>query len=165
MLALSVTFWLGAILAADAATVAVAADPGRQHLDLAHHAAIFVFQNVAVIDEGSEDIGIAEVHSNRNAVVRSCSTPVRNIHGVAQRRVVYRLPTVEVHQVQFIDHPEALQQLDGSVHRSSIDIRISIARQLQQALRVQVSRRLLNGLNQCAALWGQPYPLGFHLTQ
>jgi hypothetical protein len=68
--------------------------------------------------------------------------------------LVVVLFTVEVHQVQFIDHPEALQQLDGSIHRSSIDIRISIARQLQQALRVQMSRRLLNGLNQRAALRG-----------
>ena len=73
--------------------------------------------------------------------------------------LVVVLFTVEVHQVQLIDHPESLQQLDGSVHRSSIDIRISIARQLQQALRVQMSRRLLNGLNQCASLCGQPYPL------
>jgi hypothetical protein len=64
--------------------------------------------------------------------------------------LVVMLFSVEVHQVQFIDHPESLQQLDGSVHRSSIDIRISIARQIQQALRVQMSRRLLNGLNQCA---------------
>ena len=79
--------------------------------------------------------------------------------------LVVVLFTVEVHQVQFIDHPEALQQLDGSVRRSSIDIRISNARQLQQAFRVQMTRRLLNGLNQCAALCGQTYPPGFHLTQ
>ena len=50
--AVKVMFPLGVTLEAEAVAVVAEARPGGwQHLDLAHHAAIFVLQDVAVIDE------------------------------------------------------------------------------------------------------------------
>ncbi len=52
---------------------------------------VFVLQNVAVVDKGSDDVGIAEVHAHLDAGIRAAAVPVRDVDGIADRGIVDRL--------------------------------------------------------------------------
>ena len=56
-----------------------------------HHAGIFVLQNVAVIDEGANNVRIAEIHAQLHAGIGPAATPEGQIDGVANGWIVYRL--------------------------------------------------------------------------
>ncbi len=46
------------------------------HLDLGHHAAIFVVEDVAVIDKRTRNFGIAEIHADGHAGIGQRAVPV-----------------------------------------------------------------------------------------
>ena len=69
------------------------------------------------------------------------------------------LLTVQVHQIEFVNHAQLLQQLDGAIHGCAVNIGVTFAGQLQQARCVQMGRCLLYGLDQSAALPSQPHCL------
>ncbi len=52
------------------------------HLNLGHHAAVFVVENVAVIHKGSGDIGIPKIHAQGHAGIRASARPIRNLDRV-----------------------------------------------------------------------------------
>src|SRR4051794_28275382 len=59
----------------------------RPHLDRTHHAAVLVLQNVTVIWECADDVGIAKVHTQSYAgVYPSKSIPIWNVDRVAERK-------------------------------------------------------------------------------
>ena len=58
--------------------------------------------------------------------------------------LVVVLFTLQVHQVQLVDESMLFQQLDGPIDRSPVDLRLSLARQLQQRGCVEMFRSLLN---------------------
>src|SRR5215475_2932979 len=60
------------------------------HLDLRHHAAIFMVQDVTVIDEGSHDVRIAEIHADGDAGIWACAAPRRDRHGIEQVLICHR---------------------------------------------------------------------------
>ncbi len=43
-----------------------------------------------MVDEGSDDVGITEVHPHRDARISALPVPVRDVVGVANRWIVYR---------------------------------------------------------------------------
>ncbi len=91
-LAVKVTFALGVMLrGGDLGRGGRGQSGGRQHLDRTHHAGIFVLQDVAVIDEGADNIRIAEIHAQLHARIRSAAAPERQIDGIANGRIVHRL--------------------------------------------------------------------------
>ena len=63
----------------------------RQHLDHAHHSHIFVLKNVAVIEKRPHDVGIAKIHAQLHAGIRTRAIPIRQIDRVAQCAVIHRL--------------------------------------------------------------------------
>ncbi len=63
----------------------------RHDLDSAHHAAVFVLEDVAVVEEGADDVGIAEIHPQPNAgVAQHPAVEVGHVHRVAQEGLVDR---------------------------------------------------------------------------
>src|SRR5271170_4368983 len=57
----------------------------------AHHPAVFVFQEMAVVDESAHDVGVAEVHLQLDGgVLRALSVPVRNVNRISQKRFIER---------------------------------------------------------------------------
>lgn len=60
------------------------------HLNLRHHATILVIENVAMEDEGPDDVRIAKIHSHSDAGVWSGARPRWNDDGVLQIRIGYR---------------------------------------------------------------------------
>ena len=55
----------------------------RLHTDGAHHAAVFVFEEMTMIEEGTDNAGIPEVHAQLDAgVCRTGTVPVGNVHGI-----------------------------------------------------------------------------------
>ena len=75
------------------------------------------------------------------------------------------LLAVQVHQIQFVDQAQHLKQFDRSVHCRAVNIGITLAGALQQARCIQMSRCLLNGFDQSAALRGQADPPDLQLMQ
>src|SRR5580692_3086002 len=73
-------------------------------LNLRHHAAILVVEDVTVIDEGSRNVGIPEIHPYSNAGVWSRPCPVRDDHGVLQLGIRHRYAVDGFHQeVDLVD--------------------------------------------------------------
>ena len=69
----------------------------RRRIDAnrSHHPAVFVFQKVAVVDKGANDVGVAKIHANFNAgILLTLSVPVGDVDCVPQNRLVkrYRIP-------------------------------------------------------------------------
>jgi hypothetical protein len=60
----------------------------RIHLYLLHHAGVLVIEDVAVVDKGSRNFGIAEVHAYCNAGIGTAARPVRNRKGVIEFRIL-----------------------------------------------------------------------------
>jgi hypothetical protein len=73
--------------------------------------------------------------------------------------------SVEVHQIQLIDKPHALQQLERPVDGRTVDIGVPFAGALQQGCCVKVGIRTLNGFDQRASLRGQPNASGLNLIE
>ncbi len=68
--------------------------------------------------------------------------------------VVVFLP-LNVHKIQLINHPHALEQIDGPVNGGPVDIRIALAGLLQQSGSIQMTGGVLDGLNERAPLRSQ----------
>ena len=66
-------------------------DARRQHLNRVHHAAVFVLQDVAVIDKRADDARIAEIHAQSCAWIGPAAAPIGQVNRVADGRVIYRL--------------------------------------------------------------------------
>jgi len=61
----------------------------RNDADGAHHAAIFVFEQVTVVDEGAEGVGIAKIHAQADAgILQGAAVVVGDVDGVAEERLV-----------------------------------------------------------------------------
>ena len=87
--AVNVIFPFGVTLLVEAVAVVVEANPAEGSTWIAaHHAGIFVLQNVAVINERADNIRIAEIHAHFHAWIRSAAAPVRQIDRVADGRIV-----------------------------------------------------------------------------
>jgi hypothetical protein len=72
---------------------------------------------------------------------------------------------VQMHEIQFIDQAQPLQQLDGPVDRRPVDVGIAPARLIEKARRVQMLLGVLDGFDKSAPLRSQAYSFGFHLIQ
>jgi len=77
--------------------------------------------------------------------------------------LVIMLFTVEVHQVELIDQPHALEQLKRPVNGSAIDFGVPLAGALQKSGSVQMGICTLNGFDQRASLRGQTNTSSFQL--
>ena len=78
------------------------------HLDDAHHAAVFVFQQVAVVEKRAYDIGIAEIHAQLDArKLGTDAVPVGDVDGVAQEGLV------DGNAVPFFEHEMDLMDVEG----------------------------------------------------
>jgi hypothetical protein len=78
---------------------------------------------------------------------------------------VIMLFSVEVHQVQLIDEPEPLQQLQGPVYGRAIDIGVPLSGSRQEGGCIKVGVRALDGFDQRTPLRGQPNPPRLYLIQ
>jgi hypothetical protein len=65
----------------------------------------------------------------------------------------------QMQQVQLINQPMPLQQIDRPIHRYPRNIRIDLLRLLQNLARIQMSFRILNYLQQHTSLPRQTDPL------
>jgi hypothetical protein len=72
---------------------------------------------------------------------------------------------VEMHEIELVDHAQALEQFDGPVNCGAVDLWIAFAGQLQQLRRIQMAGCLLDRLDQRAALSGKTNSLGFYGVQ
>jgi hypothetical protein len=79
--------------------------------------------------------------------------------------LVIVLLAVEVHQIELVDHAQFLQQLDGPIDGRAVDFWFSLRGLLQQAFRIEMRGRLLNRLDQSAALRSEAYSSGSQLIQ
>jgi hypothetical protein len=79
--------------------------------------------------------------------------------------LVIMLFSVEVHQVQLIDQPQALEQLQGPVYGRAIDIGVPLAGARQERSCIKVGVRALDGFDQRTPLCGQPNPPRLNLIQ
>lgn len=80
----------------------------RQNLNDAHHASVLVFEKVTVINEGSHDVRISEVHAQGDAGINSALTiPERYVHGVFQERFV------NLHAIEFEEQEVDLMDVKG----------------------------------------------------
>lgn len=61
--------------------------------------------------------------------------------------LVIVLFSVEVHQVELIDQPKALEQFQGPVDGRTIDIGISLASERQESRRIKMRVRTLDGFD------------------
>lgn len=97
----------------------------------------------------------------------NCSAPKTGKMKVVLPRpsFVIMLLTVQVHQIEFVNHAQFLQQLDGPIYGRAIDVWFFSSGQLQQAFGIKMRGCLLNGLDQDAPLSRQPYSSGSHLIQ
>jgi len=142
------------------------------------HLLLFLCSACAAKSSNFKPYGLnLELVLRRNLLFQSLKRRSRKLHNLSAPKAgqmqmlllgldfVIVLFAVEMHQVQFVDQAQLFEQLDGSVNRSLIDIRIPLARHVQQACCVQMGSRLLNGLNQSAPLRSQPDPSGFHFIQ
>jgi hypothetical protein len=73
--------------------------------------------------------------------------------------------TVEVHQVELIDQPHALEQLKRPVDGGTINLGVPLASSRQQGCSVKVGICKLNGFDQRASLRGQTNASGFYLIE
>src|ERR1700733_4488977 len=73
--------------------------------------------------------------------------------------------SVEVHQVQLIDQPQPLEQLQGPVYGRAIDIGVPLAGARQESGCIEVCVGALDGFNQRAPLRGQPDSPRLYLVQ
>src|ERR1022692_180841 len=88
------------------------ASASRLDMNQAHHAPVFMFQQVAMIGERSDGIRVAEIHAQLHTrVLRSLAVPVSDIDGVSQERFVERnavplheheMQLMNVERVQFL---------------------------------------------------------------
>src|ERR1700744_87260 len=63
----------------------------RDHLDRSHHAAVLMLEDVTVVDEGADDVGIPEIHPQTHArILQHAIVVIGNVHGIAQERLVDR---------------------------------------------------------------------------
>ena len=77
-------------------------------LNHAHHAAVFVFEKMAVVEKRADDLGIAKIHAELDAgKLRAGAVPVRDIDGVAQEGLVER------DAVPFLEHEMDLMDMEG----------------------------------------------------
>src|ERR1700677_529181 len=79
--------------------------------------------------------------------------------------LVIMLFSVEVHQVELIDQPQALKQLQGAVDGRTIDIGVPLAGARQESGCIKMRVCSLDGFDQRAPLRGQPNPPRFYLIQ
>src|ERR1700761_2769063 len=63
----------------------------RQHLNHAHHPAVFVLQDVAVIRKHANRLRAAEIHPQLHAWVCALPIPIRKIDGVSQAAFLHGL--------------------------------------------------------------------------
>ena len=78
------------------------------HLNHSHHAAVFVFQQMAVVEERADDIGIAEVHAQLDAgKLGTGAVPVGDVDGVAEEGLV------DGDAVPFLEHEMDLMDVEG----------------------------------------------------
>ena len=88
--------------------------------DRAHHAFVFVFQKMAMIDEGSHRIRVAKVHAQANAGIgERASVEVGHVHGVAQKILIDRLAHVIEQQKMQLMNVKGMQ-FAGSVFDNPI---------------------------------------------
>ena len=69
-------------------------------------------------------------------------------------RLVKMLLSTQVHEVELIDQPQFLQELDGAVDGRPVDVLVTLARKLQQRSCVQMAGGVLNGFDQDLPLAG-----------
>ena len=69
--AFRVTLWPEKTLVEDALKDVVDCGQWRSHLDGCHHALVFVGKNVAMVDKGSDESRVAEIHQQCNARIRA----------------------------------------------------------------------------------------------
>ena len=79
--------------------------------------------------------------------------------------LVIMLFPVQVHQVQFIDQPQAFEQFKGPVHGRAIDVGVPLASASQQRGSVEMGVCLLDGFDQRAPLRGQTNASCLYLIQ
>ena len=90
------------------------------HADHSHHPGIFVLEQVAVIDKGSDGVRIAKVHADAHTrVLQHLAREIRDVDGVAQERFIHRR-AVPVHQrkMQLVDVKGV--QLSGAVFNDPV---------------------------------------------
>ena len=64
------------------------AAPAGQNLNGSHHAAVLVFEQMAVVDKSADAIGIAEIHPQANARIgQALAVPEGDVDCVAQERL------------------------------------------------------------------------------
>src|SRR5208283_4202437 len=78
------------------------------HLDLSHHAAIFMVQDVTVIDKRAGNFRIAKIHPDLHAWVRLLAIPIRNEDGVLHDRSFQGLAVDRHHQKMDLVHVERM---------------------------------------------------------
>src|SRR5271155_5248666 len=60
------------------------------HTNRSHHAAVFVLEQVAVIDEGAHAVGIAKIHAQLYAgILERAAVVVGHVDGIAEKRLVH----------------------------------------------------------------------------
>src|SRR5277367_4884705 len=80
----------------------------RQDLNRSHHSPIFVLENVAMVGESTDDIGIAEIQSQFNAwIFRILAIPETDADGIAKIGFVYSIA------VTFQNDEVALMYVEG----------------------------------------------------
>ena len=76
-----------------------------QDANRAHHPAVLVLEQVAVIHECADRVGIAKIHAQPHArILERAAVEVRDVHGIAQERLVDRhARPVEQQKMQLMD--------------------------------------------------------------
>ena len=54
--------------------------------------------------------------------------------------LVIMLFALQVHQIEFIDQPQLLEQIDGAIHRGTVDVRFPLAGQFEKEPASRCSR-------------------------
>jgi hypothetical protein len=67
-------------------------------------------------------------------------------------RLIKVLLAVQVHEIQFIDQTQLLEEFQGSVDRGPVNSLVALPRQLQQTRRVKMAVRVLDRLDKDLSL-------------
>ena len=67
-------------------------------------------------------------------------------------RLIEVLLAIEMHQVQLVDQPQLLQELQRAIYRRPVDSGIALLRLLQERCRIQMPLGVLDDLNQHPSL-------------
>jgi hypothetical protein len=78
---------------------------GRFNANHAHHSAILVFKDMAVVDKSSHCIRVAKIHPHFDTwICRRFAVPERHINCVTEKRLVHRqAEPAQQHEMNLVD--------------------------------------------------------------